>query len=205
MHYISNSFFASETPTGHKCNEVFAERKLKFLSGKILDVGCGWGRFLQFCGKDAIGIDANSKAVEICKAHRLNVVQMHAEDIKFDSEYFDAVHCESILEHLDDVEKAMNEIHRVMKKNGKLYLTVNAIENRKWRVWEDYTHKRFFSKKSALCLLQDSGFKIIKTGWLLQIPFGFGKLYRFKKVFIVLCCLYGFLKKRQVEIFAQKI
>ncbi len=205
MRYIGNSYFASETPNGHGCNKVLAERKLKFLNGKVLDAGCGSGKFLQFCDSGAIGIDADARTIEICKAKHLNAVNMHAEDIKFSNESFDAIHCESILEHLHDAQKAMGELHRVLKKNGDIYLTVNPIEYRKWRVWEDYTHKSFFSKRSAIQLVQDSGFKIIKVGWIPQIPFGFGRFYKFKKIFTALCCFYGRIKKRQMEIFAKKI
>ncbi|MBE9047208.1 class I SAM-dependent methyltransferase [Pleurocapsales cyanobacterium LEGE 10410] len=45
-------------------------------------------------------------------------------DISFDSESFDVVICSHVLEHIDDDNKAIGELFRVLKHNGVAYIQV---------------------------------------------------------------------------------
>ena len=50
-------------------------------------------------------------------------------DIKYNSNYFDTVIVTHILEHFQDPQKAVNEIHRVLKKEGVCILSAPLIEH----------------------------------------------------------------------------
>jgi SAM-dependent methyltransferase len=45
--------------------------------------------------------------------------KMDAEDLKFPNEYFDLIFGNSVLHHLDNLERASKELKRVLKKGGK--------------------------------------------------------------------------------------
>ena len=54
----------------------------------------------------------------------------------------DEIHCRSVLEHIENFEKLMTEIVRVLKLNGTAHIFVPHFSNPYY--YSDYTHKRFF-------------------------------------------------------------
>lgn len=95
---------------------------------KILDiaVGTGWTTE-QFCraGADVTAIDLTQKAVEITQKRlflnnlRANVMQADQENLPFENESFDYVLAWGCLMHSPNTQRAINEIHRVLKPGGK--------------------------------------------------------------------------------------
>ena len=98
----------------------------KFLAGipkdvKILDAGCGEGILVEeFKGKgyDIVGMDLNYSSKHVKKG---DITAMPFKDKEFD-----LVLCLDIIEHLNfhQQEKAVSEIKRVLKKDGRLLLTI---------------------------------------------------------------------------------
>jgi SAM-dependent methyltransferase len=60
----------------------------------------------------------------------------------FPDDSVDEIHCRSVLEHVQNFEDLMQEMVRVLKKNGKAYIFVPHFSNPYY--YSDYTHKRFF-------------------------------------------------------------
>ena len=97
------------------------------LAGKkdlnILDVGCGEKPFLPFFKpyfKLYIGTDIikNSPLVDkVCPAEALD----------FDDEWADVVLCLSVLEHVDDPAKAVQELFRVAKPGGVVFASTHGF------------------------------------------------------------------------------
>lgn len=74
---------------------------------------------------------------------------------------FDAIGLFDVLEHLDDV-LALEKIAKILKQKGKLVLTVPAHD---WLWNRDDTiagHKRRYSKKQLLSVVEEAGFKVEK-------------------------------------------
>lgn len=100
---------------------------------KILDVGTGTGILIPFLLK-AVGptgqisaIDYAEKMVKICKskyAHLSNVTftVQQVETLDFPSQTFDAVTCFGLFPHIENKEKTLQQINRVLKTNGKLII-----------------------------------------------------------------------------------
>jgi predicted SAM-dependent methyltransferase len=59
------------------------------------------------------------------------------------SEFYDYIKANDILEHLDDVVKVMEELYRILKVGGELFIRVpdGRIPE---AIWADPTHKRGF-------------------------------------------------------------
>ncbi len=104
---------------------------------KILDVGCGRGDIAIHLAKKAklvIGIDYSKDGISIANKIREGLDKsiqkktkfkiMDIKKIYFPNNYFDTVICIDVLEHLykTEAEKAMQEISRVLKKNGTLFV-----------------------------------------------------------------------------------
>ena len=114
------------------CVREFYENFSK--SSYILDAGCGNGKNMDYLYKNEfniVGIDNCLGLVNICKKKGFNVQNADIKNIPFDSNTFDFIMCIAVIHHLEkesDRILAINEMFRVLKKGGKLILTVWAFE-----------------------------------------------------------------------------
>lgn len=120
---------------------------------KILDLGCGNGRFYEFFKNkniDYIGVDNSEKLIELAKEKYpdANFQLANALNLSFPDNYFDKVYSVAILHHIPSEEfrlQVLKEIRRVLKQGGNLILTV-------WK---------FHSSKEILLFLEYTILKII--------------------------------------------
>lgn len=95
---------------------------------EILEYGCGLGSYAFLLAKNGgkiVGIDISEVAIEMAKAQakheNLENITFYLDDaeaMKFNNDRFDIICGTSILHHLD-IEKALKEITRVLKSEGK--------------------------------------------------------------------------------------
>jgi ubiquinone/menaquinone biosynthesis C-methylase UbiE len=125
-------------------NNIYTPKLLGFLAQivpkfnltvgqKILDVGTGTGLLIPFL-LNAVGpsghvtaVDFAEKMVEICKTKNIqhpnvNVIVQQVENLQFSSESFDAITCFGLFPHLENKEKALLEMNRVLKGGGRLII-----------------------------------------------------------------------------------
>jgi ubiquinone/menaquinone biosynthesis C-methylase UbiE len=137
----------------------------------VLDVGCGTGGFIsKYRGPHSIiGLDYSPIALSFCKTRRLNnLLRGNIQSLPFANESFDVVICSSVLYHrwVKDINAALDECYRVLKKQGVLLLNVpscfcpSSEHDRKV-----YTSRRF-SKNELRTLLVNAQFGIKRlTSW----------------------------------------
>lgn len=98
---------------------------------RFLDIGCGIGHlteriFMKQFNADFYGIDAGDGAEE-AKKKGITAFRVDLNDKKeliFQDNYFDIVFAGEIIEHLVDPDTFLEEIHRVLTKDGYLILTM---------------------------------------------------------------------------------
>jgi len=88
-------------------------------TGKTLDIGCSGGPYAQYF-PNRIGVD-------IKKAPEVDVVADAHDLHMFKDEEFDCVLCTEVLEHLHTPAQAIQEMRRVLKKDGVLLLTTRFL------------------------------------------------------------------------------
>ena len=97
----------------------------------ILDVGCGNGKYLSVRKDDCIihACDTCDNLINIAKEHNphANIIKANGLDLPYESDTFDIVISIAVLHHLSTYEKQqkfISEILRVLKPDGKFYITV---------------------------------------------------------------------------------
>ncbi|RIK07945.1 MAG: class I SAM-dependent methyltransferase [Acidobacteria bacterium] len=108
------------------------------LRGKrVLDVGCGMGRFAEVCarsGAQLIGVDL-SNAVEPANENLgafpdCHVIQADIFDLPFAEETFDAIYSIGVLHHTPDTKEAFLRLPRLLKPGGQIAIWVYSAERR---------------------------------------------------------------------------
>ncbi len=109
---------------------------------KVLDSGCANARMCPEIvqkGAQYFGIDKSSSLIDIAANFCPNgeFVVGDALDMKYEDNFFDKVYSISVMHHIPSRElrlKYLKEIHRVLKKDGKIYFRVWDIMQDKWKL-----------------------------------------------------------------------
>ena len=102
---------------------------------QFLDLGCGLGRHTILFGKnefDTYSFDLSKEAIERTKEYAKNEglkVEFKVGDmleLPYDNDSMDCILCRNVISHTDTegIKKIINEIYRVLRKNGECYLTL---------------------------------------------------------------------------------
>ncbi len=155
---------------------------------KKLNMGCGSAPKKGYINLDKIRL----KGVDV--VHDLNKFPYPFRDNEFDEVFAD-----NVLEHLDNIIKVMEEIHRISKQGAIIKVIVPYFHYH--GAFQDPTHKHFFTLDSFDYFTEEGGynfyskarFKIIKK---VIIPTWLGRFVPFKKLFLnMLAMIFGELAK----------
>ena len=142
---------------------------------RVLDLGCGAGRFvraLQELGADAVGVEIAEGALE--RARR-NVPGADLRLVEPDGSLplghgeVDLVWCSEVLEHVADTTSFLTEARRVLRRDGRLLVTVpdhglvrrTALALLRYEAHYDPLgqHLRFYTRRSLAAALAATGFE----------------------------------------------
>ncbi|MBU1298072.1 MAG: methyltransferase domain-containing protein [Bacteroidetes bacterium] len=166
--------------------QTIAPALLRYLPkhGKILEAGCGLGRwvfYLKQRGFDIAGIDLAAEAVEIAKRYEPSV-PVYLDDVlhtKYPDYHFDAVISLGVVEHFEEgPQEAFREVNRILKDNGLLFVSVptqnlirliitNRLKELYWwyrkRKGEKYVFEEYrYTRKEFSSLLQEAKLESIE-------------------------------------------
>lgn len=150
---------------------------VKSINGSFLDVGCHAGTFTEKIiskvkSKKVYGVDISPSAIKLIK-QRLpggEFLVADAHKLPYQNDFFDAVFCIEMLEHVDDPIKVLNEIKRVIKKNKRIYILVpteSKLFKLIWVLWTLYypvwrhAHVQDFKDGGLEKLIKEIGLRII--------------------------------------------
>jgi len=152
---------------------------LPWISGKILDLGCGNCRnLIPFKNFTCYGLDLSPEMLKqariFTKKHNLkvNLTQSNLTKTPYNSNFFDYILALATLHHLKNPQPALKEIYRILKPQGQAYLTVwNKLQLKfLFKSRETYikwgSEKRYYNFISFIHLrklLKTQGFTILHS------------------------------------------
>jgi SAM-dependent methyltransferase len=156
----------------------------KIQPGIVLDVGSKYSpykKYIPYTKYLRLDVDKESEPDLCCDLH----------DIEWESDYFDTLIATEVLEHLYDPQKAINQIHRVLKKGGICLLSACFLFP--YHAFPKDYHR--FTKDSLNYLFRDfSKVKIHHYGNKIQVIWHFlngGKYIFLKNPLILLNFLFA--------------
>ena len=138
----------------------------------VLDLGCGTGGLARAAppGVRVLGLDHDRGALELAAQHGAVLVwdAAAARRLPFPRNRFDAVIARDLLEHLDHPWDTVREMHAVLRPGGLALASVPMARPRV--VWNDYTHRRGFTRAAVRLLFLDAGFEVARVDRMGPLP-----------------------------------
>ena len=142
-------------------------------SGKLLDVGCHVGTFLEIAergGYEVTGVEPSRHGAAYAENRIDGTVHLGViEDAPLPENCFDVITMWDVIEHLPDPSTTVGAVYAALKPGGIFAVTtmdVNAlfpkIAGKRWP-WYMQMHLVYFSKRTLGELLRRQGFEIVET------------------------------------------
>ena len=101
---------------------------------KMLDIGCANGEFLDYAKKygwETYGIEISSEGYEICLNKGINISNYELKENKYGDNMFGCITMWDVIEHLINPLDELKEIHRILDKDGRLYISTPNLNKSK--------------------------------------------------------------------------
>jgi len=138
---------------------------------RLLEIGCSQGDLLRAVAGDpkfeARGIDFATGPVEYARSHGLRVDQSSLEGMCFPDGGFNLVVAIHTVEHIQNPERSLLEVKRILERGGYFLAVVPCISHIKarragfgWKYWGPPGHLWYFTTRSFRALLERLGFDV---------------------------------------------
>jgi len=141
--------------------------------GRLLDVGCGNGRFLNLMrelGWEVAGVEPDEVAAKIAREqYGLSIISSSLEEVKLSDNLFDAITLHQAFEHLHSPLRGLKKCRELLKPGGRLVIVTPNTKSLTHEIFKKFCvhfdaprHFFLFSPKSLACIAQAAGFRIQK-------------------------------------------
>jgi 2-polyprenyl-3-methyl-5-hydroxy-6-metoxy-1,4-benzoquinol methylase len=178
---------------------------IDMMDGPVLDFGCGDGFFADIIFKKKfidVGLDLpNSRINEAKKVNIYKSLVTYDGDIMpFKKNHFGTIISNCVFEHVPNIKQSVEEMQRVLKKNGYLFTSVmcSSWSNNLWgrklfgQKYVDWFngiqhHDSLLSKKEWIHLFKDAGFEVVEAiDYLYENTSQKTEIYHFLSIFSLL-------------------
>ncbi len=161
-------------------------RKQLYADARILDIGCGNGRFLQYLGKkgnyELHGIEREgNSASRASQIPELRLLVGSLKQATYSSNYFDAITLFHVFEHVDNPAEMLDIIKDILKPGGVLVMSFPNINSNQarwfkgdWLHLDPPRHLFYFKPDDFIMLMKKRGFELVVEQYLSfeQNPYG---------------------------------
>jgi len=146
-----------------------------FISGgRVLDVGCSGGFFLDVLGSnfDKHGIEFDAEAVKYARENYSfgkNINNIDLEYAPYSPESFDLIIMRGVIEHLPEPRKALKKAASFLKRGGYFYVAATpnvesfcaGLYRQKWNQFHPIRHIFYFSPRTLFEFCISEGLRLV--------------------------------------------
>lgn len=159
--------------TEKRYNDLLDQFESERKTNRILDIGAGYGFFLEAAKKrgwEVYGTEIADDAIAHCAQKGISLFKGPIESIDFGDLTFDVVVTIEVIEHLNTPNSFVQSIHRLLRPQGVFYLTTPNFDSilRYW-LGDKYdvigypNHLCYYTPKTLRKLMKSNGFDDIST------------------------------------------
>jgi ubiquinone/menaquinone biosynthesis C-methylase UbiE len=124
---------AFATATGPSAIDTVFEAVAEAEPRRVLEVGCGPGelaeRIARDLGADVVALDQSERMVELTRARGVEAILGDVQALPFEDASFDCAVAAWMLYHVDDLDRGVSELARVLCPGARLVASTNSIRN----------------------------------------------------------------------------
>ena len=154
----------------HKLRFKFIQKFIR--SGKLFDLGAGWGHFMlagQELGYDVYGVEIADQPYQYCVNDlKLPVDHINFFDMDEKKQQFDIITMWDVLEHIDKANDFLVKCSKLTRPGGYLVLQVPQIDSYfakkhkdEWKMM-GLDHVNYFGKKTITQILANNGYEVLR-------------------------------------------
>jgi 2-polyprenyl-3-methyl-5-hydroxy-6-metoxy-1,4-benzoquinol methylase len=164
-------------------------------SGKVLDVGCGQGTFLQLMqerGWKGYGTELSAQSASRARGSGLSVSVGEIQPDQFPPDFFDLITFWQVLEHLRHPAAVLQRMRPLLRRGGIVAVSTPNVESwqaktfgRDWFHLDAPRHLFLFSPRTLEAFMAAQGFRLLTLSHLSweQNPYGWLQSFLNRVVF----------------------
>lgn len=168
---------ALSSVTRARYNELLQGMERYRTHGRLLDVGCGDGYFLDVAkerGWTVFGTEYNERTVAKCRERGILMQQGPLDPKNYPADHFDVITSFEVIEHVQDPDADIRNMAQLLRKGGYVYMTTpNFRSLAKWMAGPNWSvvnwpeHLNYFTPHTLGLCMANNGLRkqrVLTTG-----------------------------------------
>jgi 2-polyprenyl-3-methyl-5-hydroxy-6-metoxy-1,4-benzoquinol methylase len=172
-HYknYGSNFYCSEL-TIKRYNEILDKMESFRKTGRLLDIGCGIGFFLDVAKKrgwEVYGTEYSERLIGLLREKGITIHEGPLNSKNYEEGFFDVVTSFEVIEHINNPTNEINQIGKLIRKGGLVYITTpnfNSLLRKRLKIQYNVInypeHLSYYTPSTMNHLFSSNGFKKLK-------------------------------------------